>query len=265
MKPDPILTVRNMSKQFASLRAVNGVSLDVARRSITALIGPNGAGKTTLFNLIAGFMPPSDGSVTFEGRSIDRLAAHQRSRAGLVRTFQIPRVFRRLTVMENLLTANPDQPGEALLGCLLRNRAMRSAEAAARDKATDLLRLLNIERLAGEYAGTLSGGQRKLIELGRVLMTDPTMIMLDEPMAGVNPSLGLRLLERVEFLRSERGLTFLFVEHDMEVVMRVSDRVLVLDQGQLIADGPPAAIRANDRVIDAYLGRPSTRPAVALS
>ena len=262
MKTDPILSVRGVSKQFAGLRAVNDVSLDVKRQSITALIGPNGAGKTTLFNLMTGFLRPSAGSVTFEGRSMDGLPAHRRSQAGLVRTFQIPRVFSRLSVLENLLTADPQQPGDRFLGCFYRNGAMWRAERAARDKAMELLKLLNIERLADEYAGTMSGGQRKLIELGRVLMTDPTMIMLDEPMAGVNPALGLKLLERVEFLRRERGITFLYVEHDMEVVMRVSDRVVVLDAGQVIADGPPDTIRADERVIDAYLGRASAKPVV---
>ena len=179
-----------------------------------------------------------------------------------MRTFQIPRVFRRLTVLENMLVADPEQPGEKFFGCFYRHGGMVRREREAREKARELLALLNIDRLADEYAGTMSGGQRKLVELGRVLMTDPVMILLDEPMAGVNPALGLRLLQRVEDLRRDRGLTFLFVEHDMEVVMRVSDRVLVLDEGMLIADGPPQAIRSNERVIDAYLGRAAT-PAVA--
>jgi branched-chain amino acid transport system ATP-binding protein len=262
LKPDDaILRAQGVTRRFKGLTAVNQVSLDVTRGSITALIGPNGAGKTTLFNVLSGFLRADSGTISFDGRELGGIPAHRRSRLGLVRTFQLPRVFSRLTVIENLLVANPHQPGEKFFGCFYRYGSTRKAEKAAHEKARELLQLLNIARLADDYAGTLSGGQRKLVELGRVLMTDPKMIMLDEPMAGVNPALGLRLLERVEFLRRERGLTFLFVEHDMEVVMRVSDRVVVLDEGMLIADGPPRAIRANDRVIDAYLGRVSKAPA----
>jgi neutral amino acid transport system ATP-binding protein len=260
---DAILTAESVSKQFGGLVAVNRVSLSITRGSITALIGPNGAGKTTLFNVLSGFLRANGGTVTFDGRELGAMPPHQRTRLGLIRTFQIPRVFSRLTVIENMLVANPHQPGENFFGCFYRYGATRKQEKAAREKGLELLNLLNISHLANDYAGTLSGGQRKLVELGRVLMTDPKMIMLDEPMAGVNPALGLRLLERVEFLRQARGLTFLFVEHDMEVVMRISDRVVVLDEGELIADGLPKAIRANDRVIDAYLGRATKRLAGA--
>jgi ABC-type branched-subunit amino acid transport system ATPase component len=263
LKPsDAILSAKGVSKRFKGLRALNDVSLEVQRSSITALIGPNGAGKTTLFNILSGFIRPDHGSVTFEGLSLDRLPPHRRARIGLMRTFQIPRVFGRLTVLENMLLADPNQPGERFFGCFYLRGAMRRREREERDEAMELLSLLNIDRLANDYAGTLSGGQRKLVELGRVLMIRPTMIMLDEPMAGVNPALGLRLLERVEYLRRERGLTFLFVEHDMEVVMRVSDRVVVLDEGTLIADGSARAIRTNERVIDAYLGRSKNSAAV---
>jgi ABC-type branched-subunit amino acid transport system ATPase component len=262
LKPEaPILSAESVTKRFKGLVAVNDVSLAVDRGSITALIGPNGAGKTTLFNVLSGFLRADAGTVSFDDGRIDGLPPHRRSRLGLVRTFQIPRVFRRLTVLENMLVADPIQPGERFFGCFYRHGGMVRREREAREKARELLALLNIDRLADEYAGTMSGGQRKLVELGRVLMTDPSMILLDEPMAGVNPTLGLRLLQRVEDLRRERGLTFLFVEHDMEVVMRVSDRVLVLDEGMLIADGPPQAIRSNERVIDAYLGR-AVSPAV---
>jgi neutral amino acid transport system ATP-binding protein len=252
---DAILSAQHMSVRFGGFVAVKDVSLDVARGSITALIGPNGAGKTTLFNCISGFLAASTGKVVFAGESIDGLPAHRRSVRGLVRTFQIPRIFHRLTLVENMLVADRGQPGEALFGCFTRRRAMNERTRQAREKARELLALLSIDRLADEYAGTLSGGQRKLLELGRVLMTDPKMILLDEPMAGVNPALGERLLDRVEELRRNQGLTFLFVEHDMEVVMRVADHVFVLDEGTLIADGPPESIRRNERVIDAYLGR----------
>lgn len=254
-----ILSARQVSVRFGGFVAVKDVSLDVVRGSITALIGPNGAGKTTLFNCISGFLRAATGEVMFDGESIDALPAYRRSLRGLVRTFQIPRIFHRLTLVENLLVADREQPGEGLFGCFTHRGAMKARTRDAAEKARELLALLNIERLADEYAGTLSGGQRKLLELGRALMTDPKMILLDEPMAGVNPALGERLLDRVEALRRDRGLTFLFVEHDMEVVMRVADRVLVLDEGSLIADGPPDSIRRNDRVIDAYLGRMHAR------
>ncbi len=251
----PILSIDGVSKRFKGLRAVQEVSFSVQRGSITALIGPNGAGKTTLFNVISGFLRGDSGTILFNGQRVEGLPAHRRSRLGLVRTFQIPRVFGRLTVLENLMVAVPAQPGEEPFGCFWRNGAMRRGQRQVREKAEGLITLLNLSRVADAYGASLSGGQRKLVELGRVLMTDPTMIMLDEPMAGVNPALGLRLLERVQQLRAERGLTFLFVEHDMDVVMQASDRVLVLDDGALIADGLPREIRANERVIDAYLGR----------
>ena len=206
LKPEaPILHAERVTKRFKGLVAVNDVSLAVERGSITALIGPNGAGKTTLFNVLSGFMPADSGTVSFEGGQINQLPPHRRSRLGLVRTFQIPRVFRRLTVLENMLVADPVQPGEKFFGCFYRHGGMVRREREAREKARELLALLNIDRLADEYAGTMSGGQRKLVELGRVLMTDPVMILLDEPMAGVNPALGLRLLQRVEDLRREPG------------------------------------------------------------
>jgi ABC-type branched-subunit amino acid transport system ATPase component len=250
-----MLAAQHISVCFGDFVAVKDVSLEVARGSITALIGPNGAGKTTLFNCISGFLSAAAGEVVFDGERLDTLPAYRRSLRGLVRTFQIPRIFHRLTLIENMLVADRTQPGDALFGCFVHRGAMKARTHEACEKARELLALLSIDRLADEYAGTLSGGQRKLLELGRVLMTDPKMILLDEPMAGVNPALGERLLDRVEELRRDRGLTFLFVEHDMEVVMRVSDRVLVLDEGELIADGPPESIRRNERVIDAYLGR----------
>ena len=252
MNHDAILRAENITMRFKGLVAVNDVSVSVERGSITALIGPNGAGKTTFFNCISGFLKGATGNVVFDGERVDGMPPFQRSMQGLVRTFQIPRIFHRLTLVENMLVADREQPGDKLFGCFYRRGAMIRRNRAATEKARELLALLNIDRLGDEYAGTLSGGQRKLLELGRVLMTDPRMVLLDEPMAGVNPALGLKLLERVEQLRR---ITFLFVEHDMEVVMRVSDRVLVLDEGQLIADGAPETIRANEKVIDAYLGR----------
>jgi len=258
---DAILSAENVSMRFKGLLAVDNVSLSVTRASITALIGPNGAGKSTLFNCLTGFLRPTSGRVSFDGSDVGAVAPHKRVALGLARTFQVPRIFQRLTVLENLLVADTEQPGDRLLGCFYSRGAMKARAVLAEEKARRILALLAIERLANDYAGTLSGGQRKLLELGRVLMADPKMIMLDEPMAGVNPALGLKLLERVEQLRAESGLTFLFVEHDMDVVMRVSDRVLVLDEGRLIADGLPDEIRANERVVDAYLGRAASKGA----
>jgi neutral amino acid transport system ATP-binding protein len=262
LKPNnSILRTEHLTKRFAGLVAVNDVSMDIARGTITALIGPNGAGKSTLFNLLSGFLRADAGFVTFNGTQIDGLLANRRCQEGLVRTFQVPRIFRRLTVLENLLVADPDQPGEEIFGCFLRRHAMVRRDREARERALELLELLKIRDVQNDFAGTVSGGQRKLIELGRALMTDPLMVMLDEPMAGVNPVLGLNLLHHVELLRQRQGLTFLFVEHDMEVVMRASDRVIVLDEGRVIADGLPSEIRGNERVIEAYLGRASNASA----
>lgn len=252
-----LLSIKGISKSFESFVAVDKVSIDVQEGSITALIGPNGAGKTTLFNLTTGFIPIDTGQVIFSGERIDHLPAHKRVHKGLSRTFQIPRIFSRLTVLENLLMADQQQPGERLFGCFTHNAKMRQREEEAKQKAHDLLKLLNVSHIAEDYAGSMSGGQRKLIELGRVLMTDPKMIMLDEPMAGVNPTLGQKLLEKIQQLRADLGLTFLFVEHDMAVVMSASDRVIVLDEGRLIGDGSPDEIRSNPRVIEAYLGAQS--------
>jgi neutral amino acid transport system ATP-binding protein len=177
----PILRAERVTKRFKGLVAVNDVSLAVERGSITALIGPNGAGKTTLFNVLSGFMRADSGAVSFEQARIDALPPHRRSRLGLVRTFQIPRIFRRLTVIENMLVADPAQPGEGFFGCFYRHGGMVRRDREARDKARELLTILNIDRLADDYAGSMSGGQRKLLELGRVLMTDPTMILNDDP------------------------------------------------------------------------------------
>jgi neutral amino acid transport system ATP-binding protein len=249
-----ILDVDGVVKHFGGVAALDGATLDVGRNSITALIGPNGAGKTTLFNVISGFHRLERGQIRYRGERIDGSAPHTIAGQGLVRTFQITKVLRRMTVLENVMLAAPDQPGERLWRVLATPRAVRGREQEVRERALELLRLFRLEALAQEYAGTLSGGQRKLLEFARALMREPEMVMLDEPMAGVNPSLGLELLEYVQRLQDERGLTFFLIEHDMEVVMTFSERVIVMNEGRVIADGPPGEIRGDERVIEAYLG-----------
>jgi branched-chain amino acid transport system ATP-binding protein len=250
----PLLEVDGVVRHFGGIAALAGTTLDVREGSITALIGPNGAGKTTLFNVISGFYRAERGTISFRGARIDRSPPHRIAQHGLVRTFQITKALARMTVLENVMLAAPDQPGERLLRVLANPRAVRSREREVRQRAHELLKLVRLDDLADDYAGTLSGGQRKLLEFARALMSSPTMVMLDEPMAGVNPSLGLQLLEHMRTLRNDLGMTFLLIEHDMEVVMTVSERVIVMNEGTVIADGSPDQVRTNDLVIDAYLG-----------
>jgi branched-chain amino acid transport system ATP-binding protein len=226
----------------------------VRKGSVTALIGPNGAGKTTAFNLLTGFIAADVGRVTFDGHDISRGRPDRIARLGMVRTFQLTRVFAKMTVLENVMLAAPSQPGERLDVALFRPRRWRRREAEVREEAMEMLAEVGIHAHAADYAATLSGGQRKLLELARALMARPRLVLLDEPMAGVNPTLGRRLLDYLQRLREERGLTVLFVEHDMDVVMGVSDEVIVMAEGRVIAHGTPEAVRADTAVIDAYLG-----------
>lgn len=248
-----MLLLDDLAKSFGALRAVDGVSFDVARGSITGLIGPNGAGKTTLFNTIAGALAPDAGRILLEGEDVGGLRADQVFHRGIGRTFQIPRPLPALTVMENLLLAPTGQAGERFWAAWLQRSAIRAQEAAHREKAREVLEFTGLARLMDEPAGVLSGGQQKLLELSRILMVDPKLILLDEPAAGVNPVLLESLVERIRLL-NERGVTFLLIEHNMDMVMRLCDPVVVMAQGRLVTQGAPEAVRSDPRVIDAYLG-----------
>jgi branched-chain amino acid transport system ATP-binding protein len=243
-----LLEVHDVAHAFGGVRAVDGASFDVEEGSITGLIGPNGAGKSTLFNCVSGFLRAQSGRVTLDGRRIDRLSPHRIARTGLVRTFQTPRALTRMTVAENVLLAAPRHPGEHLG----RRGARREREARAR--AAELLALVGLDTHADALAGTLSGGQRKLLDLTRALMTEPRLLLLDEPMAGVSPTLRVQLLQHIRELRDRDGITLLIVEHDLDFVMGASDRIVVMNDGSVIADGTPDEVRGNERVVDAYLG-----------
>jgi branched-chain amino acid transport system ATP-binding protein len=250
-------------KRFGGIQAVDGATMDVGAGSITALIGPNGAGKTTFFNVVTGFYRPDGGRAVFDGREIQGRPPYMVARLGMVRTFQITKALAAMPVIDNMMLAAPNQPGEHLLNVVFRPAAWIRREREVREQAMELLEVFNLTRLADEYAGTLSGGQRKLLELARALMTQPRFLLLDEPMAGINPTLGRRLLDHMQRLRSEQGVTFLFIEHDMNVVMNHADRVIVMAEGRVIADGEPHEVRADQAVIDAYLGGSKATPAPA--
>jgi branched-chain amino acid transport system ATP-binding protein len=247
-----LLEVREVVHAFGGVRAVDGATLDVEAGSITGLIGPNGAGKSTLFNCVSGFLRPQAGTVRLDGTRIDRSAPHRIARAGLVRTFQTPRALTRMTVLENVMLAAPRNGGERLGGTLAPSARRREREVQAR--AIELLELVRLDGHAHALAGTLSGGQRKLLDLVRALMVEPRILLLDEPMAGVSPTLRVELLEHILALRDRDGVTLLIVEHDLDFVMRASDRVIVMNDGKVIAQGSPDEVRADERVVDAYLG-----------
>ena len=250
---DALLTVDDVVKTFGGLVAVDGATFDVEEGSITGLIGPNGAGKSTLFDCITGVHRPDSGFVRLHGEDIQGLSPTKVARSGVGRTFQTPKTFRGMTVRENLAFAAEGQAGERALGPLLRSGTVRGEERGVQERVDDILEFLELDHLAEDYGNALSGGQRKLLELGRVLMMDPDIIMLDEPIAGVNPSLTDELLDRLEKL-NDRGRTILFIEHDMDIVMQHCDRVVVMHNGKTLASGPPDIVREDERVIEAYLG-----------
>jgi branched-chain amino acid transport system ATP-binding protein len=251
-KPDPILVADQVTRTFGGLTAVNVEHLEVQRGVITGLIGPNGAGKTTLFNLLTGFDRPDTGTWSFNGQSLNRVPAYKVARRGMVRTFQLTKVLSKLTVIENMRVGATGQRGEGLFAAMLAP-LWRSQEKENTARADDLLGRFLLDKKREDFAGSLSGGQRKLLEMARSLMTEPELVMLDEPMAGVNPALKQSLLGHVKSLRDE-GRTVLFVEHDMDMVRDISDWVVVMAQGKIVAEGPPEAVMADPAVIDAYLG-----------
>jgi neutral amino acid transport system ATP-binding protein len=251
-KPDPAIVVDDVTRSFGGLTAVAVDHLEIQRSGITGLIGPNGAGKTTLFNLLTGFDQPNTGTWSFNGKPLGSMAPHQVARLGVVRTFQLTKALSRLTVLQNMLLGAQGQVGESFFRALIPGM-WRSQETANTEKAMELLQRFKLDAKRDDFAGTLSGGQRKLLEMARALMSDPQVVMLDEPMAGVNPALTQSLLGHVKDLR-EQGMTVIFVEHDMDVVRDISDWVVVMAAGRIIAEGPPESISQNQAVVDAYLG-----------
>lgn len=251
-KPDPIVVADDVVRTFGGLSAVNVKHVEIQRGAITALIGPNGAGKTTFFNLLTGFDTPDSGNWSFNGTPLAKVAPYKVSRMGMVRTFQLTKALSRMTVMDNMRLGASRQRGERLFNSLL-PFTWRSQERQVTERAEDLLRRFKLDAKAADFAGSLSGGQRKLLEMARALMSGPELVMLDEPMAGVNPALTQSLLHHIKDIREE-GTTVLFVEHDMDMVHDISDWVIVMAQGEIIAEGPPGAVMKNPAVIDAYLG-----------
>jgi len=251
-KSDPSLVADDITRTFGGLKAVDVEHLEIQRGVITALIGPNGAGKTTFFNLLTGFDQPNSGTWSFNGKSLKGVAPYRVARLGMIRTFQLTKVLAKLTVIENMRLGAKGQRGESMAAAMF-SWIWRTQETSNTERADDLLARFKLDTKREDFAGSLSGGQRKLLEMARSLMADPDLIMLDEPMAGVNPALKQSLLGHVKSLRDE-GRTVLFVEHDMDMVRDISDWVVVMAQGRIVAEGTPSNVMANPAVIDAYLG-----------
>lgn len=253
--PRAVLRVQGLQKTFGGITAVDNVSFSVGEGTLTGLIGPNGAGKSTTFNCITGALSPTDGTVRFNGGEITGRRPNEIATEGLVRTFQIARELSEMTVLENMMLAPSGQSGESLTRAVMPGlrAGVVQQEREIRDRAWELLERFELAHLAGEHAGSLSGGQRKLLELARALMADPEMILLDEPLAGVNPTLETKLLDRLHELR-DSGYTFLLVEHDMDVIMNHCDPIIVMHQGSILTIGSAAEIQSNERVVEAYLG-----------
>jgi neutral amino acid transport system ATP-binding protein len=251
-KVDPILVADNVTRRFGGLTAVDVDHIEIPRNAITALIGPNGAGKTTLFNLLCGFDKPDSGTWSFDGKNLSGIPSFKVARMGQVRTFQLTKALSLLTVLENMKLGATGQKGEGLLPSLI-PAIWRKQDDAIEDKAMELLARFKLDAKADDYAASLSGGQRKLLEMARALMSDPSLVMLDEPMAGVNPALTESLLDHILDLK-DLGMTVLFVEHDMHMVRHIADWVVVMAEGRIVAEGPPEQVMQDKAVIDAYLG-----------
>ena len=247
------LEARDITKTYGGFQALDGVSFRVETGALFGLIGPNGAGKSTLFSVLSGFLAADSGSVLLDDRAVDRLSAPARARAGMVRTFQVPRDFTHLTVRENLMAAATGQTGESLVGLFFRPGQVRKEEAAIGARVAEALKFLRLDRVSDQPAGKLSGGQKKLVELGRALMVEPRLILLDEPFAGVNPVLIGEIMERIRELNA-RGIGFLIIEHDLESLTRLVPRLAVMDRGRIIAEGEPDAVLNDTSVREAYLG-----------
>jgi branched-chain amino acid transport system ATP-binding protein len=250
-----LIEVEDIHVRFGGLRAVDGCTLSIATGRITGLIGPNGAGKTTLFNVIAGRVRPTSGRVLLDGEEVTSFSPHRLFRRGLCRTFQIAQEFSRLTVIENLMVVPADQSGERIWANWFAPASVRRDEAAVRERAEGVLAFLRLEHVAHELAGNLSGGQKKLLELGRTLMAEPRVVLLDEIGAGVNRTLLAELASDIERLNRERGLTFFLIEHDMDLIGRLCDAVIVMAEGRVLMQGTPEEVRRDERVLEAYLGR----------
>lgn len=250
---DSILEAVNLSKSFGGLKAVNHASLSVATNSITGLIGPNGAGKSTFFNLLSNFLKADEGQVFFEGQAIQHLPPHKIARMGFIRTFQVARVLSRLTVLENMLLGTQNQTGENVFSVIIQPQKIRNQERENKEKALSILESVGLIEKAYDYAGALSGGQRKLLEMARTLMTNPKLILLDEPAAGVNPTLINQICEHI-INWNKMGISFLIIEHNMDVIMSLCSHVWVLAEGTNLADGTPEYIQQNEQVLSAYLG-----------
>ncbi len=248
-----MLRIENLYKSFGGIKAVDNCNLRVSQGSITGLIGPNGAGKTTLFNLVTGFFKPEIGAIWFKEERIDGLPPHGIFHKSLCRTFQIPRELKEMTVLENLMVVPSGQIGEKIWNSWLRFSSIKKQEKEIKDKAESVLEFVELIDLKNEFAKNLSSGQKKLLELARILMGDPNMILLDEPGAGVNPTLMMKLTDKILDLREE-GRTFFLIEHDMDLITSLCDKVIVMNKGTILAEGTPQEIKKDNRVLEAYLG-----------
>ncbi|TFH39258.1 MAG: ABC transporter ATP-binding protein [ANME-2 cluster archaeon] len=248
-----ILKVQDVKKHFGGVMAVDGASFTIEEQTIRGLIGANGAGKTTLFNLITGYYKLDSGEIFFKDERVDQLPTFKKARKGMVRTFQLTKALSRMTVLDNMLLGPKMQSGERIWNIFIRPKKVAAEEAKAVEKAVEILDFFDLTHMKDDYAGALSGGQKRLLEMARALMTDPKMLLLDEPFAGVNPTLARKLVGRIKELK-ERGMTFLIIEHDMPLITEVSDTLSFMNQGKIILEGAPEDVKRDPRVLDAYLG-----------